>query len=77
MEQIVQPFQGGGVGPEAYVQPGAAAAPPITFSVGLIGGTQTFNGDFSYTATTKMGAVHKESASNSGVIQNTIANGGQ
>ena len=74
MEQIVQPFQGSQVGPDAYVQPGQVGVPPALVKVGLTGGTQTFNGDFSYQVSTKLGAVHKEASSNSSVIQNVIAN---
>jgi hypothetical protein len=74
MEQIIKPFQGETVGPEAYVPPGTTAVPPALVQVGLIGGTQTFNGDFSFTQSTKLGAVHKEAPSNSQTIQNVIAN---
>jgi hypothetical protein len=74
MEQIIKPFQGESVGPEAYVPPGTTAVPPAKVEVGLIGGTQTFTGDFSYTCNTKLGAVHKEASSNSAIIQDVIAN---
>lgn len=74
MEQIIKPFQGEGVGPEAYVPPGATAVPPALVQVGMVGGTQTFTGDFSYTCNTKLGAVHKEASSNSQIIQDVIAN---
>ena len=73
MEQIIQPFQGEGVGPEAYVQPGTTSVPPVLVQVGMTGGTQTFTGDFSYTCNTKLGAVHKEAPSNSQIIQDVIA----
>ena len=74
MEQIVRPFQGEDVGPTPYVQPGQAGVPPALVQVGMKGGTQTFNGDFSFVQATKIGAVHKETAPTSNVIQQTIAN---
>ena len=73
MEQIIQPFQGEGVGPEAYVPPGGEHATPALVQVGMTGGGQTFTGDFSYTSSTKLGAVHKEASSNSQTIQGVIA----
>ena len=74
MEQIIRPFQGDPIGPEAYAPPGGEHATPAKVEVGLKGGTLTFPGDFSYTCNTKLGAVHKEASSNSQVIQNVIAN---
>jgi len=76
MEQIIRPFQGEGVGPEAYVPPGGEPSVPAKVEVGLIGGTKTFTGDFNCTITTKLGAVHKEASSNSQTIQGVIANPG-
>jgi hypothetical protein len=74
MEQIIQPFQGESVGPEAYVQPGQEGVAPALVQIGLIGGTQTFTGDLTFQQSTKLGAVHKEASSQSGVIQQVIAN---
>ena len=74
MEQIIKPFEGESVGPEAYVPPGGEHATPALVQVGLIGGTQIFTGDFSFTSTTKLGAVHKEASSNSQTIKDVIAN---
>ena len=73
MEQIIKPFQGEGVGPEAYIPPSGEPSVPARVQVGLIGGTQTFSGDFSYTCNTKIGAVHSEASSNSATIQKVIA----
>ena len=73
MEQIIKPFQGDSVGPEAYVPPGGEPSVPAKVEVGMKGGTQTFPGDFSYTSNTKLGAVHKEASSNSQTIQGVIA----
>ena len=53
--------------------PGGNSQPPVNVHAGLIGGTQTFTGDYSLTATTKLGAVHKETSTNSQVIQSVIA----
>ena len=74
MEQIIQPFQGQSVGPDAYVPPGTTDVPPAIVAIGMVGGTQTFTGKLSYQQSTKLGAVHKESSSNSQTIQNVIAN---
>jgi hypothetical protein len=74
MEQIIQPFQGEVVGPEAYIPPGGEHATPALVQVGMKGGTLTFTGDFSFTRNTKVGAVHSEKSSNSQVIQDVIAN---
>ena len=74
MEQIIKPFQGDTIGPEAYVPPGGEPSVPALVQIGLTGGTLTFPGDFSYTCNTKLGAVHKEASSNSKTIQNVIAN---
>jgi hypothetical protein len=74
MEQIIRPFQGEDVGPEAYVPPGTTDVAPALVQVGLTGGTQTFTGDFNFQQTTKLGAVHSEGSSNSQVIQQVIAN---
>ena len=73
MEQIIQPFQGETVGPDAYAPPGGEAAAPALVQVGLTGGTQTFNGDYSFTRSTKVGAVHSEASSGSETIQGVIA----
>ena len=62
MEQVIQPFQGQEVGPEAYAPPGGEAS------------TTTFTGDYNFQQTTKFGAIHKESSSNSHAIQQVIAN---
>lgn len=74
MEQVIRPFQGDTVGPEAYVPPGGEPSVPALVQVGLKGGNLTFTGDFNYTRTTKLGAVHAEASSNSQVIQDVIAN---
>lgn len=74
MEQIIQPFQGDTVGPEAYVPPGTVGVRPALVQIGLKGSGQTFTGDFSFQQATKLGAVHTESSSNSNVIQGVIAN---
>lgn len=74
MEQIVQPFQGGNVGPTEYQQPGQEGVAPALVQIGLVGGTQTFTGDFNYQQSTKIGAVHKEAPSSSQAIQKVIAN---
>ena len=73
MEQIIRPFQGEDVSGIAYVPPGGNSQPPVNVHAGLVGGTQTFTGDISYTRTTKVGAVHKEKPSNSQVIKDVIA----
>jgi hypothetical protein len=74
MEQIIKPFQGENVGPEAYVPPSGEHATPALVQVGLTGGTQIFTGDFSFTETSKLGAVHTEASSNSETIKRVIAN---
>jgi hypothetical protein len=74
MEQVIQPFQGQEVGPEAYAPPGGEASVPALVQVGLVGGTTTFTGDYNFQQTTKFGAIHKESSSNSHAIQQVIAN---
>ncbi len=74
MEQAIRPFQDQTVGPDAYVPPGTTDVPPALVQVGMIGGTQTFTGKLSYQMSTKLGAVHKESSSNSQSIQDVIAN---
>ena len=73
-EQIIKQYQSEVVGPEAYIPPGGEPSVPARVQVGLIGGTQTFTGNFSFTRTTKLGAVHKEASSNSQIIQDVIAN---
>jgi hypothetical protein len=73
MEQIIKPFQGESVGPEAYVPPGGEHATPAKVEVGMKGGTQSFSGDMSCTVSTKLGAVHSEASSNSKTIQDVIA----
>jgi hypothetical protein len=74
MEQIVQPFQGRDVGPEPYGPLTGQPNVPALVKIGLTGGTQTFTGNFSYTQTNKLGAVHTEAPSSSGVIQHVIEN---
>lgn len=74
MEQIIQPFQGDGVGPREYEQPGQSATPPVLVKVGLAGKPKVFPGSYSYTCATKLGAVHSEAPSNSKTIQGVIAN---
>ena len=73
MEQNIQPFQGDSVGPTPYVPPGGEPSVPAIVSIGLTGGTQTFNGDLSFTRSTKVGAVHSEASSGSETIQGVIA----
>ena len=75
MEQIIQPFQGEQVGPDPYIPPGGEASVPAIVSIGLTGGTQTFNGDLSFQMSTKLGAVHKEAPSDSQTIQAVIKGG--
>jgi hypothetical protein len=74
MEQIIQPFQGQTVGPDAYVPPGTTDTPPALVAIGMTGGTQTFSGKLSFQMSTKIGAVHKEASSNSKTIQGVLAN---
>ena len=74
MEQVIRPFQGESVGPEPYVPPGGESNAPALVQVGLTGGTKIFPGNFQYTCTTKLGAVHTEAPSSSQTIQKVIAN---
>lgn len=73
MEQIVRPFQDQDVGPTPYVPPGGAPDVPARVLVGMVGGTQTFTGKFSFTAATRIGAAHTETAPQSEALQKSLA----
>lgn len=76
IEPIVRPFTTDDVSPVEYVQPGTVGVPPAIVKIGMRGGTTIFNGSFSFQATMRLGAVHKEGSPTSQTIQETIANGG-
>jgi hypothetical protein len=76
IEQIIRPFTDADVGPTPYKSPGATPPPPVLVKIGMVGGTQHFQGKFSGTVTQKMGAVHTETASNSGAIQAALSGSG-
>ena len=73
-ESTINPFVHEDVTPTPFQQPGVVGVPPVRVTVGLKGGTKTFNTSYSFSRSTKLGAVHSESPSSSGTIQKNLAN---
>ena len=60
IEAIVRPFQTENTFPTPFTEENQPGAPPVRIAVGIRGGTKTFAYSGSYTVTTYMMAVHKE-----------------
>ena len=72
-ESTVNPFVHEDVTPTPFEKPGSVGVPPVRTSVGLKGGTKTFNTSYSFSRSTKLGSVHSESPSTSNTIQQNLA----
>ena len=68
IEQVIRPFADNEAPARAFTQPGAVGVPPAVVSI-KFGGGKSFNGKLSYQRSTKIGAVHDETASPSKTIQ--------
>ena len=73
-ESTINSFVHEDVTPTPFQQPGVVGVPPVRVTVGLKGGTKTFNTSYSFSRSTKLGAVHSERPSSSGTIQQNLAN---
>ena len=69
MENIIRPFVGRDVTPQAFHPPGQQGTPDVRVRIGGKGGIKTLSGSVNYSEQKYIGEVHREKPSPSGAIQ--------
>lgn len=64
LENFVRQLETPSLGPQRYYPPGVIGVPPVRRSVGLRGGTKTFNYSLDVTTELYMAQINTESAPN-------------
>jgi hypothetical protein len=62
LEVIIRPFAAPDTDPTPFHAAGVSSAPPVRFSIGLVGGNKTFSFSQSSSESSYMAAVHTEAS---------------